>query len=80
MIITGNALISVEEKDIVDGVLQIPEGIITIEKFACSGCQERIKKKCFSFLCEENQKICILKNGNSRFDNSRKCGRNRNCS
>lgn len=61
MIITGNALISVEEKDIVDGVLQIPEGIITIEKFACSGCQERIKKNVFPSSVKKIKKYAFLR-------------------
>lgn len=47
MIIRENTLVKIEEMDITDGVLIIPEGIVTVEKRACCGYQAQIKRIVF---------------------------------
>nr|WP_298061213.1 leucine-rich repeat domain-containing protein [uncultured Blautia sp.] len=47
MIIQENTLVKIEETDITDGVLTIPEGIVVVGRRACCGYQAQIKKIVF---------------------------------
>lgn len=47
MIIQGNTLVEIEEKDVTDGVLIIPEGVVVVGRRACCGYKAQIKRIVF---------------------------------